>query len=80
LVLAPREGRYWLTVGTSTQTGRLALAPGQRLVAADSERVTCRFAAAGSATPCAIAVRGVRDAIIRVDAWSGAIVVARSAR
>ncbi len=73
LVLAPREQRYWLVGRAATETRALGLATTQRLVAADSDRVTCRFLPTGAATPCAFAVRGVRDVIIDVDQWSGVV-------
>ena len=73
LVIAPRDARYWLSDGTHVEVGMLTLAPSQHLVAANSERVTCRFRANGPATPCAIALRGARDVIVRVDPWSGAV-------
>lgn len=72
LVVAPRERRYWL-VGRATETRPLPLSTSQRLVAADSERVTCRFLPTGAATPCAFAVRGAHDVIVDVDQWSGVV-------
>lgn len=57
----------------SVITRALDISPAQRIVAADSERVSCRFLPTGAATPCAFAIRGVRDVIVDVDQWSGVV-------
>jgi prepilin-type N-terminal cleavage/methylation domain-containing protein len=71
LVIAPRDARFWLDAGATVETG--ALDATQHLVGSDSERVICTFSAVGTASPCAIAVRGAADIIVRVNPWTGAI-------
>jgi prepilin-type N-terminal cleavage/methylation domain-containing protein len=75
LVLAPADGRYWLTTRDSVLSGVLPLAQeGVRIgEGRGAERVECHFQPAGPATPCSIAVHGTRSLIVRVDGWSGEI-------
>jgi prepilin-type N-terminal cleavage/methylation domain-containing protein len=73
LVLAPSSGRYWIVAGDSSETGVLPLDDGVRITNAASERMACRFDAAGAATACMITVHGARDISVRVDGWSGEI-------
>jgi prepilin-type N-terminal cleavage/methylation domain-containing protein len=73
LVLAPSNGRYWIVAGDSSETGILPLDEGVRITNVASDRVTCRFDAAGPATACTITVHGARDVSVRVDGWSGEI-------
>ena len=73
LVLAPSNGRYWIVAGDSSETGILPLDEGVRITNAASERIACRFEAAGPATACTVTVHGARDVSVRVDGWSGEI-------
>ena len=75
LVLAPAEGRMWLVWRDSTVAEQIPLAPGVRLSASKGERVECRFAPAGPATPFTISVLGRATIAVRVDAWSGEITI-----
>lgn len=73
LVLAPSDGRFWIVAGDASHTGVLPLDSGVRLLGIPSDRLECRFEAAGPATACAITVHGTRDVFVRVDGWSGEI-------
>ena len=75
LVLAPDDGRVWLVWRDSTVVEQIPLAPGVRLAAPKGERVECRFAPAGPATPFTISVLGRVTLAVRVDAWSGEITI-----
>jgi prepilin-type N-terminal cleavage/methylation domain-containing protein len=75
LVLAPAEGRMWLVWRDSTVVEQVPLAPGVRLAASTGERVECRFAPAGPATPFTVSVLGRITLAVRVDAWSGEITI-----
>ena len=77
LVLAPGDGRYWITTRASMATGTVMLGGGLRIVAASPDRVTCRFGPGGPATPCAVTVLGARAVTVRVDEWNGEIRVDR---
>jgi prepilin-type N-terminal cleavage/methylation domain-containing protein len=73
LVLAPSNGRYWITADDSSETGVIPLADGVRFTDAANDRIACRFEAAGPATACTITVHGARNVSVRVDGWSGEI-------
>ena len=75
LVLAPSEGRMWLVWRDSTVTEQLVLAAGAQIAAQNAERVECRFAPAGTASPFAITIQGRNNLAVRVDAWSGEITI-----
>jgi prepilin-type N-terminal cleavage/methylation domain-containing protein len=75
LVLAPAESRMWLVWRDSTVVEQIPLAPGVRLAASKGERVECRFAPAGPATPFTISVLGRVTLAVHVDAWSGEITI-----
>jgi prepilin-type N-terminal cleavage/methylation domain-containing protein len=79
LVLAPADGRMWLEWRDSTLVEQIPFAPGVQLGATKSERVECRFAPAGTATPFAITIVGRRSLAVRVDAWSGEITIGDAA-
>ena len=74
LVLAPADGRYWLTTRDSVLSGVLPLAyESVRIGERGVERTECHFDPAGKATPCSIVVHGAHDLRVRVDGWSGEI-------
>ncbi len=80
VVIAPQDNRFWITTGARARTGVFPLAPTQRIVGSDAERVVCTFSPSGPTSSCAVAVRGVSDAIVRVDPWTGAINVQHNVR
>ena len=73
LVLAPANGRYWIVTGDSSVTGQLPLDAGVRFISGPSDRLECRFEAAGPATACTITIHGAHDQSVRVDGWSGEV-------
>jgi prepilin-type N-terminal cleavage/methylation domain-containing protein len=75
LVLAPADGRMWLVWRDSTLVERITFAPGVQLAAGKSERMECRFAPTGAATPFVITIQGRRSLAVRVDGWSGQITI-----
>ena len=71
LVLSPQDGRFWIDMRDSSETGILPVANGVRLDG--DSRIACRFEARGSASACVVRVRGARELAVRVDAWNGEI-------
>jgi prepilin-type N-terminal cleavage/methylation domain-containing protein len=78
-VLAPAEGRYWMTRGDSTLAGMIAPPAGAR-IESTSDRIVCRFAPAAHADPCTIVVRGETTDTVRVDPWDGEIRIVQVGR
>ncbi|MEO7179300.1 MAG: GspH/FimT family pseudopilin [Gemmatimonadaceae bacterium] len=75
LVLAPADGRMWLVWRDSTVVEQVAIAPGVQLSAQNAERLECRFAPTGAATPFVITIQGRLSLAVRVDGWSGEIAI-----
>lgn len=75
LVVSPSDGRYWLTTRDSTTAGMLPLKGTIQLIGQNMDRFECRFGPTGTATPIVITVHGMRDIVVRVQGWSGEIVV-----
>jgi len=75
LVVSPSDGRYWLTTRDSTAVGVLPLNGTIQLIGPNTDRFECRFSPSGTATPIVITVHGARDIAVRVQGWSGEIVI-----
>ena len=73
LVLAPADGRFWITTRDSLASGVAPVTSATKIVGAATERLECRFDPSGPATPCSITVRNGRALTVQVDAWSGEI-------
>jgi hypothetical protein len=69
----------WLVWRDSTIVEHIAFAPGVHLAAGKSERMECRFAPAGTATPFVVTVQGRRRLAVRVDGWNGEITIGDAA-
>ncbi len=83
LVLAPSDGRYWVTQRDSASAGVLPMSAGVVIApsnagdatprAGSTDRVTLRFDPTGPASPAEITVRGARSLTVRVEPWTGEI-------
>ena len=74
LVLAPSDGRFWITTRDSVATGVVPLGTATLVGgSANAHRIECRFDPSGPATPLAITAHGTSDATVHVDGWSGEI-------
>jgi type II secretion system protein H len=71
VVIAPAERRYWLTTRDSAITAEIPTDPGVSLSALGGARLSCRFEAFGTASPCSVTVRGGEPIVVSVDQWTG---------
>ena len=72
-VLAPGDGRFWVTTRDSLASGTVPLENSATIMDKGTDRVTCRFDPAGPATPCAIIVHGTQTLTVHVNGWSGEV-------
>ena len=85
LVLAPSDGRYWVTQRDSASAGVLPMSAGVTIAPSNAgdaprradgtDRVALRFDPTGPASPAEITVRGARSLTVRVAPWTGEIAI-----